>query len=438
MNKPLEVDAYLYGHKIGTMIMHKRRVHFEYDPAFTSLGLEISPLKLPTKKTIGAYTNPDAADYYYGMSGVFFQSLPDKHGMPFIDRYFERQGVAADQVTLLQKLTFIANRGMGAIEYAPKEHEETMQATIALSAKELHEEMRRALEHDAQNRTIRDFMNIINNASPIGGARPKLLIAYHQQSGEIRSNSGALDNGFDRCILKFDEAYPNAEGIHESIGLTKLEYLHMSLANECGITIPAMTLIEEHGEHHLIIKRYDRDKNDQKIHVCSAAGLMHKDIRVAQVMSYEELLKLTNLICKSQSDVEELFARMVFNALSFNMDDHAKNFEFMMDRDGQWRLAPAFDVTYSKGLLKEHLTTMNGKGFGFSMDDFLVIARKNLISDKKAKQIIETIASVLSNYEKRALEAGIGISEATKIGSEIREQMIQMGLIETVQNSVSA
>lgn len=429
MGKPLEVDAYLYGHKIGSMIMHMGRIYFEYDTAFTSLGLEISPLKLNTKKITGAYTNPDSPDYYYGMCGVFFQSLPDKHGMPFIDRYFERQGVVSDKVTLLQKLTFIADRGMGAIEYAPKEHEEIMEAAIALSAKELRDEMRLVLENDVKNTTIRDFMNIVNNASPIGGARPKLLIAYNQQTGEIKSNSSTLQDGFVRSILKFDESYPNSEGINESIELTKLEYLHMSLAKECGITIPTMNLIEENGECHLIFERYDRDKNDQKIHVCSAAGLMHKDIRIAQVMSYEELLKLTNLITKSQSDVEEMFRRMVFNALSFNVDDHAKNFEFMMDRTGKWRLAPAYDVTYSKGVVKEHLTTINGTSSDFSIDDFLIVAKKNLIQEKKAKEIIKTAVAVLSNYEKRALEVGVSTSEATKIDGEIRAQIMKIGLI---------
>lgn len=428
MEKLLEVDAYLYGHKIGSMIMHMGRIYFEYDTAFTSLGLEVSPLKLNTKKITGAYTNPDSPDYYYGMCGVFFQSLPDKHGMPFIDRYFERQGIASDKVTLLQKLTFIADRGMGAIEYAPKEHEDIMEATIALSAKELREEMRLVLEDDVNNTTIRDFMNIINNASPIGGARPKLLISYNQQTGEIRSNSGTLQDGFVRSILKFDESYPNPEGIVESIELTKLEYLHMSLASECGITIPAMTLIEENGEHHLIFERYDRDKHDKKIHVCSAAGLMHKDIRVAQVMSYEELLKLTNLITKSQSDVEEMFRRMVFNALSFNVDDHAKNFEFMMDRTGQWRLAPAYDVTYSKGVVKEHLTTINGKSSNFSIDDFLVVAQKNLIDQKSAKHIINTTAAKLSTYKIRAKDTDISESETTKIGTEIHMQLVRLGL----------
>lgn len=429
MDKQLEVDAYLFGHKIGTMIMHNGRIYFEYDAVFKSLGLEISPLKLNTKKIAGAYTNLDSPNLYHGMSGVFFQSLPDKHGMPFIDRYFERQGIAADKVTLLQKLTFIADRGMGAIEYFPQEHQDVVDAGIALTAKELREEMRQVLEDENKSTMIREFMNIVNNASPIGGARPKMLIIYNKQTGKIRSNSAQLEYGFVRSILKFDESYPNSDGINESIELTKLEYLHMTLAKECGITIPDMILIEEDKEHHLVFARYDRDENDEKIHVCSAAGLIHKNISVPQVMSYEELLKLTNLICKSQTDVEEMYRRMVFNALSFNVDDHAKNFEFMMDRHGKWRLAPAYDVTYSKGAVQEHLTTINGKGSDFTIDDFLAVAEKNLIDKKNAKCIIDTISSSLSTYEKRAQESNISKSEATKIGSEIHCQIVKMCLI---------
>lgn len=435
MVKQLEVDAYLYGHKIGTMIIYTGRVYFEYDASFKSLGLEISPLKLNTKKITGAYTNQDSPDLYHGMPGVFFQALPDKHGMPFINRYFERQGIAADKVTLLQKLTFIADRGMGAIEYIPQEHQDVEDSSIALSAKSLREEMQYILDADNKNTKISDFMNIINNASPIGGARPKLLITYNKQSGEIKSNSVQLEHGFVRSILKFDESYPNTHGIYESIELTKLEYLHMSLASECGITIADMTLIEEDREHHLIFARYDRDDNDEKIHVCSAAGLMHKDISVPQVMSYEELLKLTNLICKSQTDVEQMYRRMIFNALSFNVDDHAKNFEFMMDRNGKWRLAPAYDVTYSKGALKEHLTTINGKGSDFTIDDFLAVAEKNLIDKKHAKYIIDTIASTLTTYEIRAKLAGINALEAIKIASEIQAQLLGMRLIENVNIS---
>lgn len=120
---------------------------------------------------------------------------------------------------------------------------------------------------------------------------------------------------------------------------------------------------------------------------------------------------------------------MVFNALSLNVDDHAKNFEFMMDRLGQWRLTPAYDVTYSKGVVKEHLTTINGKSSQFALDDFLSVAKKNLIDEKEAKKIIDAIAKKLSTYEQRAIQVGISILESTKIGFEIQSQLIYMKLI---------
>ena len=117
-----EINAYIYGKKIGTMIEHQGVIYFEYDKKFKLEGLEISPIKLHTSKTKDAYTNSDHTTLYQGMAGVFFDSLPDKHGMRFIDRYFEKQGLKPFEVTLLHKLAFIGDRGMGAIEYIPKEN----------------------------------------------------------------------------------------------------------------------------------------------------------------------------------------------------------------------------------------------------------------------------------------------------------------------------
>ena len=104
-----EINAYIYGKKIGTMIEHQGVIYFEYDKKFKLEGLEISPIKLNTLKTNDAYTNLEHTTLYRGMAGVFFDSLPDKHGMAFIDRYFEKQGLKPFEVTLLHKLAFIGD-----------------------------------------------------------------------------------------------------------------------------------------------------------------------------------------------------------------------------------------------------------------------------------------------------------------------------------------
>jgi len=393
-----EINAYIYGKKIGTMIELDGRVYFKYDKEFKSEGLEISPLKLHTTKTKDAYTNHDHTTLYHGMAGVFFDSLPDKHGMPFIDKYFEKQGLKSFEVTLLHKLGFIGDRGMGAIEYLPKEEDNQITQDISINAKEAYEEMKQGLERDETS--IESLMNIRESVSPIGGGRPKMLVQYNYNINEIRLNKKELHDGHHRAIIKFDEVY---EGVG-SIGLTKLEYIFMSMAKELGINTAEFQLINEGRAKHLLVKRFDRDINDEKIHMCSASGLMHIDISVVKTISYEQLFILTRKICKSQEEIEELFKRMILNILAFNFDDHAKNFAYLMDRDGKWRLSPAYDITYSKGMLKSHTTTIMGKDLDITRDDVLKIAKSQSIKQAVATSIIDDCIEVAKTFMHKAIE----------------------------------
>jgi len=392
-----EIDAYIYGDKIGTLVEHEGSIYFEYDNRFLAQGVEISPIKLPLFK--GVKTNQEHKSLYQGMAGVFFDSLPDKHGMAFIDRYFERQGLKTHEITLLHKLAFIGDRGMGAIEYRPKEHDETILKAEVINAKDAYEEMKNSIED--KHSSIEDLMNILDSVSPVGGGRPKMLVQYNRKEKKI--NSKKLEQGSKRAIIKFDEVY---EGVG-SIGLTKLEYIMMSMAKEAGVNTAHFELIEENNAHHLLVERFDRGKNDEKIHMCTASGLMHIDISIAQVTTYEHLMLLTKNITKNQKDVEEMFRRMVFNILSFNFDDHTKNFAFLMDRDGRWRLSPAYDITYSKGLAKRHITTIGGKSLDITREDILKIAKNYLIKPIVVDKIIDDCVDVIKTFEQRAKLLGL-------------------------------
>ncbi|QOY55159.1 HipA domain-containing protein [Candidatus Sulfurimonas marisnigri] len=421
-NDFLEVEAFIYGMKIGTLVIYEGLVHFEYDEMFLLKNIDISPLKLSLSDTQGTYINKDSIDIYKGLAGVFFDSLPDKHGMPFIDRYFEKKGFALKDVTILHKLTFIADRGLGAIEYRPKEHDNNFVVVNEIqNVKKLREDIRDTLG-DKKEYTIDSLMNIIDSASPVGGARPKMLISFNPITNAIKYNNTSLEDGYIRSIIKFDELYPNEDGVDESIGLTKLEYVYMTMAKNCGINIATMHLHQRDNETHLILERFDRDANDNKIHKCSASGLLHKDITVAKVMSYEELFSFTNKVCAKQSSIIELYKRMIFNALSLNLDDHAKNFEFIMDRKGNWDLSPAFDITFSKGITKEHMTTINGKGIDFTIEDFLSIAKKNLISESDAMKIINVCSKELTSFKNIAESIGIESDEIENCEKEINFQ----------------
>jgi serine/threonine-protein kinase HipA len=393
-----EINAYIYGKKIGTMIEHDGIVYFEYSKEFKLEAIEISPIKLHTSKTQDAYTNTDQATLYHGMAGVFFDSLPDKHGMPFIDRYFEKQGLRPFEVTLLHKLAFIGDRGMGAIEYLPKEEDGVVAPDIAINAKEAYEEMKQGLERD--DSSIETLMNIRESVSPVGGGRPKMLVQYNYDTEEIRLNKTKLYDGHIRAIIKFDEIYEYMG----SIGLTKLEYIFMTMAKKIGINTAEFQLIKEGKARHLLVKRFDRGENDEKIHMCTASGLMHIDISIIKATSYEHLFMLTRKMCKSQEDIEELFKRMVLNILAFNFDDHVKNFAYLMDSKGKWSLSPAYDITYSKGAMKSHTTTIAGKDLGITRADVLKIAKMQSIKPKVAAKIIDDCIKVAKTFEEKAIK----------------------------------
>ena len=410
-----EIDAYIYEKKIGTLLEHEGTIFFQYDKDFIASGVQISPIKLPLNETL--YTNKEHKSLYQGMAGLFFDSLPDKHGMAFIDRYFERQGLKTSEITLLHKLSFIGDRGMGAIEYVPKEHEGDVLKADVINAKDAYEKMKKSI--DDKDSSIEDLMNILDSVSPVGGGRPKMLVQYDKMTKKMKINAKELEKGYTRAIIKFDEVY---EGVG-SIGLTKLEFIMMSMAKVIGIKTAQFELIEENGYHHLLVERFDRTQNDEKVHMCSASGLMHIDISIAQGTTYEHLLMLTKRVCKSQEDVEELFKRMVLNVLVFNFDDHAKNFAFLMDRSGKWTLSPAYDITYSKGLATQHITTIGGKALEITRDDILKIATAYSIKPSVANKIIDTSIKVAATFKERAEALGLEDSDIQEYKRDIDSQI---------------
>jgi len=410
-----EIDAYIFGKKIGTLLEHEGTVYFEYDKDFIASGLDISPIKLPPQASL--YTNHDHKSLYQGMAGVFFDSLPDRHGMAFIDRYFERKGLKTHDITLLHKLGFIGDRGMGAIEYIPKEHDESILKSEVINAKDTYEKMKKNM--DDKHSSIEDLMNILDSVSPVGGGRPKMLVQYDTRTKTIKINTKKLEKGYTRAIIKFDELY---EGVG-SIGLTKLEFIMMSMAKEAGIKTAKFELIEEKGSHHLLVERFDRTQEDEKIHMCTASGLMHIDISISQGTTYEDLLMLTKKVCKSQESIEELFKRMVFNILVFNFDDHAKNFAFLMDRSGGWALSPAYDITYSKGLARQHITTVCGKALDITRDDILKIATLYSIKPAIANKVIDICITVVGTFGERAEALGLEDNDIEAYQSDIDNQI---------------
>ena len=411
----MELEIYIFNKKVGILYESNNYVYFKYDKKFLLDDIEISPLKLHSSIGETPYTNLDYPEYYNYLAGVFFDSLPDKFGTKAIEKYYEQKGVTPKELSVLQKLAFIGKDGMGALEYIPAVP--TPESDEILEIKVLYEQTKSIIE-DNPTEFTKDWLNNASSFASAGGARPKVLVSWNKEKNIIK-RKGFKGEGFEEWLIKFDERVSNPDNYY---GFMQLEYLYMSMAKEVGINIPNIDLIHtKDGLIHYAIKRFDRIKGE-KLHLHTLASMEHLNFNIPAHYSYINALKLTDYLTNNYSDVEEFFKRMVFNVISRNQDDHAKNFSFIMDKNGSWRLSPAYDITYSFGkrYTREHQMTINGKTTDIELIDLYKIAEIVGIPKTKVDNIVEKIGDKFLEFEKRARELNINSSFIKEIQKNIR------------------
>ncbi len=411
----MELEIYIFNKKVGILYESNNYVYFKYDKKFLLDDIEISPLKLHSSIGETPYTNLDYPEYYNYLAGVFFDSLPDKFGTKAIEKYYEQKGVTPKELSVLQKLAFIGKDGMGALEYIPAVP--TPESDEILEIKVLYEQTKSIIE-DNPTEFTKDWLNNASSFASAGGARPKVLVSWNKEKNIIK-RKGFKGEGFEEWLIKFDERVSNPDNYY---GFMQLEYLYMSMAKEVGINIPNIDLIHtKDGLIHYAIKRFDRIKGE-KLHLHTLASMEHLNFNIPAHYSYINALKLTDYLTNNYSDVEEFFKRMVFNVIGRNQDDHAKNFSFIMDKNGNWRLSPAYDITYSfgKGYTREHQMTINGKTTDIELRDLYKIAEIVGIPKTKVDNIVEEIGDKFLEFEKRARELNINSSFVKEVQKNIR------------------
>src|SRR5690606_39029278 len=132
-------------------------------------------------------------------------------------------------------------------------------------------------------------------------------------------------------------------------------------------------LMEEGGRRHFMTRRFDRIGAREKLHLQSLGAMAHMDFNRPAANTYEAAFRVLQRLKLGRKAVEQLYRRMLFNVISHNHDDHVKNIAFLMDRQGRWRLAPAYDLAYNHnaaGWTREHQMSINGKRNDFSRADF--------------------------------------------------------------------
>ncbi|MBO4719376.1 MAG: type II toxin-antitoxin system HipA family toxin [Prevotella sp.] len=407
------LKVFLWGQEIGRLAWHDTRktTFFVYNPEFLKGTLDVAPLAasihnpLSTRAIFG-----EAERIYQKLPSFIADSLPDAWGNQLFEQWRKDNNLTERSVTSLEKLAFIGRRGMGALEFVPEIKRGAITDTIDIKAlADLAEKI--AIERD-NVRILPDesltLQSLIAVGTSAGGRQPKGIIAINKKTGEIRSGQIDVKPDYDYYILKFgDKARSSAE----------LEQAYYEMALAAGIKMMESRLLEVDGTKHFLTKRFDRNETG-KLHTQTLAAMD------PEADSYEKLFAVCRKLHLPEVDCQELYRRMVFNILANNTDDHHKNFTFIMDRQGTWRLSPAYDMTYifdTGGYLpnKEHCLMIGGKLQGITHEDAIQFARDNGI--RRPYAIIRDVAASLKQFRTIATKYGVseqwtGRVEATIIG----------------------
>ena len=377
---------------VGRLAERNGIIYFEYDEDFVQNGVEISPFKLPLRN--GVVELP--SDPFEGLAGVFSDSLPDGWGRLLFDRMMRSQRISPSQISSLDRLTYVGLNGMGALVYEPDSSPPIIQEFIDLD--HLATQTEKILE-GASGEVITELF-ALNGSS--AGARPKALIGVNQDRKNISYGVNQLNDGFEHWLVKF----PNSQ---DSTDSGAIEYVYALMAKEAGLYFPDVHLFSsQKGNGFFGVKRFDRQEN-KRFHMHTVSGLIHSNFRFPS-LDYEDLLSLTMALTKDIREVEKMFRLAVFNVMAHNRDDHAKNFSFLMNEFGEWKLSPAYDLTYSNGPGGEQSTMVMGEGRNITIEHLVKLGLEAKISKELIDQIIEKTAESLSKWIRLSKDYGVSKS----------------------------
>ena len=386
---------------VGRLAILNGIIYFEYDNTFLEGNLEISPIKLPLQR--GVVELP--RDPFEGLAGIFNDSLPDGWGRLLFDRMLRNEGILPSEITPLDRLAHVGLQGLGALVYEPDESPKFDDEIIDLDV--LASQTKEVLEGDSDE-VIAELL-ALNGSS--AGARPKALIGVDKERKNISFGALQLSDDFEHWMVKF----PNSQDGKDA---GAIEYVYALMATEAGITMPNVHLFSsQKGNGYFAVKRFDREGN-KRLHMHTVSGLIHSNFRLPS-LDYEDLLSLTSYLTKDIREVEKMFRLAVFNVMAHNQDDHAKNFTFLLNEFGEWKLSPAYDLTFSNGPGGEQSTMVMGEGRNITLKHLSKLGSEAQLSKEFIENVIEQTRSALNKWEILAKNYGVNDSNIQLINRKI-------------------
>ena len=431
-------DLYYQGVKAGVAYWDadRRLGVFEYTPKFVRSGVELAPLMMPLRA--GPYQFTNLHESFGGLPGLLADSLPDTYGNALINDWLRQQGRSPEDFSPVERLCYIGNRGMGALEFRPAIRERNSQPE-RVEVEKLVELASAALARRAGLSTRlgseEELNEILRVGTSAGGARAKAIIALNPQTGEVRSGQAKAPAGFEHWLMKFDGVTASFDGVRDPQGYGRIEYAYHLMVRRAGMTMADCRLFEEGGRAHFMTRRFDRPDGGGKRHSASLFGLAHLAYAApgAHRHAYEDYFGVIEKLNLAPEAKVEGFRRMVFNVLGCNRDDHTKNFGFLLTEDGRWELAPAFDVAYAHNPQAGKWTatqqmSVAGKREGITRADFIAIGRQcGVATVPKLNTVIDQVAGAIGQWGAFATEAGVSADNRSKIARALEAQAAVSG-----------
>lgn len=406
----------LWGETVGAVAWDEEQQVgvFEYDKAFRTKNWNLAPLKMNIKSNQRIFSFPELRpsrsnelNTFKGLPGLLADVLPDKYGNQLINLWLAQQGRPENSMNPVEQLCFIGKRGMGALEFEPQ-NLKTSKDTVKIEIENLVGIAKKMLDKregfrtNVQKDEEEAIKQLISIGTSAGGARPKAVIAYNEKTGEVRSGQTQVPDGFEHWLIKMDGVSDVQLGDTQGYGRVEMAYYLMATA--AGIKMMPSKLLEENGRAHFMTKRFDREKGNVKHHLQTFCAMKHFDFNEVNSFSYEQLFQTMRELKLSYLEAEELFRRMVFNVLSRNCDDHTKNFSFLLKKNQQWELAPAYDICHAYKpdsiWVSQHALSINGKRKEINLEDLLLVGKSMNI--KNAKKIVKQVNNTVAQWESYA------------------------------------
>lgn len=384
---------------VGRLAMARGLAQLEWSAELIAEGMPISPLHYPAEPGL----HPARSRTFDGLHGFLSDCLPDAWGMLLLKRRVQQLGHRFEDLDAVDRLALVGSKGRGALVFQPETLTSEPDDSIDLDL--LANEARHVLLGEESE--LDDLLARLGGGS--GGARPKVHVAIGADgslsAGDELAITGA-GNASQEWIVKFAAANDPAD-------IGPLEEAYARMARAAHIDMAETRLIPSaNGPGHFATKRFDRPAPGKRLHMVSLGGALEASPLMPSV-DYDGFLKATLAITHSMADVEQAFRRMVFNVLSRNRDDHVRQHAYLMDDRGNWRLAPAFDLTFSNGPGGEHYMAVQGEGRTITREHVEKLGMNHGIPAKRVTSAIGDVRAALADWPSYARDTGVGVSTET-------------------------